>query len=71
MMLNPREQNAYAQVKNTITNLPPGVYYARDFFPNEPTCPRVVKELYKEVSVGIIPRVNLVGTTSAEGYIVT
>lgn len=70
-VLNSREQNTYTQVKKIISRLPSGVYYAKDFFPNDPTCPRVIRKLFEEVSAGIIPGVTLVGTKSEEGYIIT
>ena len=62
-------QRVYTDIMtNVIPNLTSGDYSAKDFFGAEPVCPRIVRRLYEEVSVGTVARTSLVGTKSAEGY---
>lgn len=65
------EQRVYTNIiANVIPSLSTGKYYAKDFFGTDPVCPRVVKKLYEEVSLGNVPRTKLYGTESKEGYVV-
>ncbi|MCH5316597.1 MAG: hypothetical protein J1E05_01355 [Eubacterium sp.] len=62
------ENNLYSDVLKNISTLPDGLYYAKDFFGNAATNPRVVKKLYKDVKNGTIPGVSLIGERSRDGY---
>ena len=74
MKLTANEERVYTHIKTEIIpNLKAGTYFARDFFEKAdmPSCPRIVRKLYEEVTSGALRGVTLAGTRSAEGYIIS
>lgn len=69
-VLNEAEQKTYDTC--IVSKLPTlhGIFFFKDFFPNQATSARIGRKFREDVTSNLFPNVKLVGTLAREGYII-
>ena len=72
MRLTYEEQKKYNEIVTVrIAQLRKGtIYKPSQFFPGEPTSPRICRKIYEEVTNGNLTSLKLAGAKSCDGYFV-